>query len=53
MFTYDTIVVFGVNFDFWGFYMFGDIIVFNVCLKNGFFKSFFQQSATGKMTTQT
>ena len=28
--------------------MFGALIVFNVCLKNGFFKSCFQQSAPGQ-----
>ena len=32
---------------------FGDIICFNICLKHGFFKSCFQQSAKGEMTAQT
>ena len=31
----------------------GDIILFNVYVKNGFFESCFQQSAKGKMTAQT
>ena len=32
--------------------IFGDIILFNVCLKNEFFRSCFQQSAKCKMTAQ-
>ena len=50
---YNTMLVFDVNFDIFGFgylwwYNFSD-----VCLKYGFFKSCFQQSAKGKMTAQT
>ena len=33
--------------------IFGDIIVFVVCLKNEFFRSCFRQSAKCKMTAQT
>ena len=33
--------------------IFGDIICFDVCLKNEFFRSCFQQSAKCKMTAQT
>ena len=33
--------------------IFHDILVLNVCLKNEFFKSCFQQSAKSKMTAQT
>ena len=36
--------------DIFGFDIFGDIMFFDICLKNGFFKSCFQQSAKGKMT---
>ena len=33
--------------------IFGDIICFDICLKNEFFRSCFQQSAKCKMTAQT
>ncbi len=33
--------------------IFGDINVFSVCLKSGFFTTCFQQSANGKMTALT
>ena len=41
------------NLTFMDFGIFGDTIFCNVDLKNGFFKSCFQQSAKGKMTALT
>ena len=53
MFEYDSIFDFGITFDIVGFVCsFGDIF-FDMYLKNGFFKSYFRQSAKGKMTALT
>ena len=50
---YDTNFVLGVKFDFLDVGIFGDIICFDISLKNEFFRSCFRQSAKCKMTAQT
>ena len=52
VFKQDTSLILVSIVIFWHFCTFGDVC-FDICLKHGFFKSCFQQSAEGKMTALT